>query len=377
MAHARARKGKSSPPPKPPARTPPKTPRPRPRARLAPLAAVLLALVGLAVSAALLVDSLQPVPAFCAAGGCEAVRATSWARPLGIPMPVIGLAFFAAALVLAALPRLAAVRTLVALIGAAGGIGLLALQAFVIGEWCRLCVIADLAAIAHGVLVAAGGAVWPRPGRRAIVATAVLAVGAVALPFVAFTPERAPAPVAAAPSTAVSGSPGLPEVVAREQAAGQVVVVDFIDFQCPHCRALHPRLVEAMSRVDVPVRVVRKMVPLPQHAGAMPAAIAWCCADAQGKGDEMAEALLAARVSELTPQGCERMAAAIGLDMDRYRADAADRATRRRIHADVADAHKAGVHALPTIYIGGRAFTDARATVDQIEAALRRAAGAI
>ncbi len=147
MAHARARKGKSSPPPKPPARTPPKTPRPRPRARLAPLAAVLLALVGLAVSAALLVDSLQPVPAFCAAGGCEAVRATSWARPLGIPMPVIGLAFFAAALVLAALPRLAAVRTLVALIGAAGGIGLLALQAFVIGEWCRLCVIADLAAI--------------------------------------------------------------------------------------------------------------------------------------------------------------------------------------------------------------------------------------
>ena len=338
----------------------------------------MLALIGLAVSAALLVDSMQPVPAFCGAGGCAAVRATSWARPLGVPMPVIGLAFFAAALVLAGVPRLVAARTLVALIGAAGATGLLALQGFVIGEWCRLCVIADLAAIAYGVLIVVRGADWPRPSRRAMAATAVLAVGAVALPFVAFEPEPALTPVAAAPSIAGSRrSPGLPEVVSREQTRDRVVVVDFIDFQCPHCRAFHPRLIEAMGRVDVPVRVVRKMVPLPQHSGAMPAAIAWCCADAQGKGDEMAEALLAARVSELTPEGCERIAASIGLDMERYRADAADRATRRRVHADVADAKKAGVHSLPTIYIGNQAFTDARATVDQLEAALRRAAGSI
>ena len=115
------------------------------------------------------------------------------------------------------------------------------------------------------------------------------------------------------------------------------------------------------------------MMPLPQHPGAMPAAIAWCCADAQGKGDEMAEALLAARVEHLTPQGCERIAAEIGLDMDRYRADAADPATSKRIRGDIADAHKAGIKSLPTIYIGSQAFTDARATVEQLVAALRRA----
>ncbi len=379
---ARARNRKTQPPNRktqPPNRKPPPPPPPRSRPRLAPLAAVALALIGLAVSAALLVDSMRPEPAFCSAGGCEAVRATAWARPLGVPMPVIGLVFFGAALVLAALPRRAGARLLVALLGGAGAIGLLALQAFVIGEWCVLCVVADLSAIAHAVLIARAGAVWPSPGRRATATTAVLAAAAVALPMIGLSSSSSTVPVTAAPSTGSPGSPGqpaqrgLPEVIAREQAKGKVVVVDFIDFQCPHCRAVHPRLVEALSRVDVPVHVVRKMLPLPQHPGAMPAAIAWCCADAQGKGEEMAEALLDARVEHLTPQGCERIAAEIGLDMDRYRADAASPATRRRIHADVADARKAGVSTLPTIYIGSQVFTDARATVDQMVAALRRA----
>jgi predicted DsbA family dithiol-disulfide isomerase/uncharacterized membrane protein len=341
------------------------------------VAAVALALIGLAVSAALLVDSMQPVPAFCSASGCEAVRATAWARPLGIPMPVFGLVFFAAALVLAALPRRVGARQLVALAGGAGAIGLLGLQAFVIGEWCALCVVADVAAIAHAVLIVSAGAVWPSAGRRAIGVTAALAAAAVALPLVGLSSSKT-VPVTAATSPAGSsgempGQRGLPEVIDREQIPGRIAVVDFIDFQCPHCRAVHPRLVEALRQVEGPVHVVRKMMPLPQHPGAMPAAIAWCCADAQGKGDEMAEALLAARVEELTPQGCERIAAELGLDMDRYRTDAASKETRNRIRADIADAHKAGIKGLPTIYIGSQAFTDARVTVEQFVAALRRA----
>src|SRR5205814_1023402 len=122
-----------------------------------------------------------------------------------------------------------------------------------------------------------------------------------------------------------------------------------------------------------PVRVVRKMVPLPIHAGALPAAIAWCCAEAQGKGDAMAAALIAAPVAELTPAGCEQIAAGLGLDLDRYHRDAADPAIRARIDADTAAARAAGIHLLPTIYIGGQAFVGAGATVDELVLALRRA----
>ena len=140
---------------------------------------------------------MRPEPAFCSAGGCEAVRATAWARPLGIPMPVIGLVFFAVALVLAALPRRVGARLLVALVGGAGAIGLLALQAFVIGEWCTLCVVADLAAIAQAVRSSPPASV-AEPGPARIAATAVLAVAAVALPLVGLSSSKATVPVTAA-----------------------------------------------------------------------------------------------------------------------------------------------------------------------------------
>jgi protein-disulfide isomerase len=163
-------------------------------------------------------------------------------------------------------------------------------------------------------------------------------------------------------------------VIAREQEPGVAVVVDFIDFECPHCRAMHVTLDEALARFDSPVRVVRKMVPLPNHRGAMPAAIAWRCAELQGKGDEMADALLRAPVGQLTAEGCARLAERLGLDLARYQADAADPATRRRIAADLADARAAGVHSLPTIYIGDQPFIGAGASADELVAALRRAA---
>jgi len=347
-----------------------------------PIAAA-LALVGLAISAALLVDSLGPAPAFCAAEGCGAVRDTAWARPLGIPMPVLGVAFFAVALALVgAGPRAARARLVVGVIGGAGGVGLLAIQALVIGAWCRLCVGADLTAIASAVLLlhewhrsrTRRSTPWPRASARWIAAVGPIAVAAVALPFTRIHPAGG----GTLPPVSASSSAGLPLPIAREQVRGQVAVVEFVDFECPHCRALHGRLRDALERADLdaPVRVVRRMVPIPQHPGAMPAAIAWCCADAQGRGDDMAEALIAAPIAELSPEGCEKIAATLGLDLARYRADAASAAVRARLEADLDAARATRVRALPTVYIGSQVFEGAAASTDELVAALRRAAGA-
>ena len=100
------------------------------------------------------------------------------------------------------------------------------------------------------------------------------------------------------------------------------------------------------------MHVVRKMKPLPMHPGALPAALAWCCADLQGKGDAMASALFAADPGELTPAGCEQIAAHVGCDLARYRRDLASPEVAAHLAADLADAKAAGVHALPTLYIG-------------------------
>jgi predicted DsbA family dithiol-disulfide isomerase/uncharacterized membrane protein len=342
-------------------------PVPRSDSRLVPVLALIAALAGAAASAAALADWLAPEPAFCAASGCATVRASAWSRPLGVPLPVLGLTFFtvAAALVVVG-DRLRLARRVIAAAGGLGALGLIAVQAFVIGAWCNLCLVADLAAVLFALLAWAPRVSWPRAsgGLHALAGGAV--VLAVAVPMLV---GRGGAPEMVAPKGA------MPEVVAAEQRPGEVVIVDFIDFQCPHCRNFHGRLVAALDKADlkVPVRVVRKMVPLPIHEYALTAAIAWCCADAQGKGDEMADALIKAPVEALTAPGCEKIAVEVGLDLAQYRKDAASPEIKARVEADLAAAKAAGLRSLPTVYVNDHAFVGAAATVDDIVAALRKA----
>lgn len=335
---------------------------------LVPIASLLVALVGLAASAASLADMLAPAPAFCAAGGCATVRASAWAKPLGIPLPALGLAFFTAAAAAVALgDRARWARRGLGLAGAAGALGFIALQAFVIGAWCHLCLVADVAGLAYAALAWAGGTSWPtlRGGRGALVLGA--AAVAVATPLLLGSGDE---PTMVAPSGAA-----LPEVVAREQRPGEVVIVDFIDFQCPHCRDFHHKLTEAIAKAGVTPRVVRKMVPLPSHTYAMTAALAYRAAEAQGKGDAMAEKLIAQPVDGLTAPGCEKLAAEVGLDLARFRADAAAPEQVKAIEAEVAEARAIGLRALPTVYINDQPFVGAAASVDELARALTRAAG--
>src|SRR5690349_259158 len=62
------------------------------------VAALGVAIVGLGASIASLVDYLGASPAFCAETGCATVRESAWSHPLGVPMPLLGIAFFAAAI---------------------------------------------------------------------------------------------------------------------------------------------------------------------------------------------------------------------------------------------------------------------------------------
>lgn len=331
----------------------------RPSTRTLSLAANLLAVVGLAASLASLVDDLGAAPTFCAATGCETVRASAWARPLGIPMSVLGIAFFGAALALGAIhaPRL---RRALAVAGGAWAVWLIALQAFAIGAWCKLCLVADPAAIGYAVCVLAGAGTARPTWRR--IALAAPALGAAVLGLGLWTRgpaiEEPAAPTARAP--------------AARPVDGVVEIVEYVDFECPFCRELQRRLDEALARTTTPVRVVRKMVPLPNHPHARDAALAWCCADAQGLGDAMARALFAADPATLTPEGCEEIAVRIGCDRERYRRDLASQ--HARVDADLAEARAAGVRGLPTIWIGGQRLTGAAHSAGDLVALIERAA---
>jgi protein-disulfide isomerase/uncharacterized membrane protein len=309
------------------------------------LFALIVSLVGFGASLASLIDYLAADPTFCAESGCATVRASAWAHPLGVPMPVLGLGFFAVMTSLAFVerPRL---RAVLAITGAAWAITLIAIQAFVIGAWCKLCMIADPIAIVLAVTVVAGA----RTLRPSLWLVAIGLPAITVLPLAIMLLGHAPTPALA---KVAPGAPAVvPDVIQREQKPGVATIVDFVDFECPFCRKLAPKLDAAIATANVPVRVIRKMSPLHMHAHAMTAALAWCCADEQGKGEAMATALFDAPVDKLTPEGCEQIAVDVGCDRERYRKTLADPTTRERVVHDTAEAKAAGVRGLPTIFIG-------------------------
>jgi len=321
------------------------------RSRAITFGAVAAAVVGLGASIASLVDDLGTTATFCAETGCETVRHSAWAHPLGIPMSMFGVVFYAGMLVLAYVnaPRL---RAWGAIAGAAWALWLIALQAFAIGAWCKLCMIADPIAIVHAGLVLAGAGVVAFAWRK--LAAVAAGVGGSVVAFALWT---------SAPAIAMPKAPA-----PLQQVAGAVTIVEYVDFECPFCRELAGKLERVLATTNREVHVVRKMVPLPQHAGAMPAALAWCCADAQGKGDAMARALFAADPAELTPTGCEAIAAKVGCDLARYRADMTS--AGQRIQRDLRDAEAAGVGVLPTLFVGDHVFVGSGATAGELAAAI-------
>jgi predicted DsbA family dithiol-disulfide isomerase/uncharacterized membrane protein len=324
------------------------------RPRVLGIVALVAAVVGLGASIASFVDYLSPQPTFCMESGCATVRASAWSAPLGIPMPIFGIVFFATAIALSFIER-PRMRIVWSLGGAAVALGLMGLQAFSINAWCKLCLVADPSALVHAAAVLAGAATLRPTWRASAVAPGVLFV---VLALGMWTHQDA----------APSQPP--PACVVEEQKPGVVTIVEFVDFECPFCRALDKKLRVALERAKKPVRVVRKMVPLPSHAHSVPAAMAYCAAEAQGHGDEMARRLFELPPEQLTPAGCEQIAVELGCDVMKYRETFASAELRARIEDDMADARAADLDGFPTIYIGTQKFEGSDHSTDKLLAAI-------
>jgi protein-disulfide isomerase len=309
------------------------------------------ALTGLAASAALLVDTLRPVPLFCAEGdSCDIVRHTVFAAPLGVPLPWFGLAGFLAIACTALVPVRKARVAAVVLASVAALVGMLLLTVQVMfGHFCPYCCVADASA-----LFALAAASWDvtRPSVAAPAPRWIRITGG------AMVGLSVGAPLAAGlivPNT-------VPEAIAAEMAGapGKLTVVDFVDFECPYCRMTQEELQPVLDAHKDRLHVVRRQVPLKSHAHAHDAARAACCAEQLGKGEAMADALFATPVENLTPEGCEQLAQKLGISLDAYRSCVVDPATDARIEKDRDEFKATGGRALPTIWIGRRQLVGAQ-----------------
>jgi hypothetical protein len=132
-----------------------------------------------------------------------------------------------------------------------------------------------------------------------------------------------------------------------------VTIVEFSDFQCPHCAAAHPELKRLVREFEGQVKLVFKHFPLSSHGHAIAAARAAEAAARQGKFWPMHD-LLFAHQTELEEANLERYATMLELDLERFKADFASSEVAARVDADRKEGERLGLEGTPTLYVNGR-----------------------
>lgn len=164
--------------------------------------------------------------------------------------------------------------------------------------------------------------------------------------------NKANAPVAPADGTLVLGS-GLHS---KGAADAPITIVEFSDFQCPACRAAQPLVNTVLSTASGSARLVYRHFPLRSlHPNAAAAAIAAEAAHEQGKFWEYHDKLYASQSeweedSDTTTR-FEAYAKELGLDLEKFKQDRANKALEKRVSDDEADGNTLGVNATPTFYV--------------------------
>jgi protein-disulfide isomerase len=135
---------------------------------------------------------------------------------------------------------------------------------------------------------------------------------------------------------------------------GKVTIVSFTDFECPHCRALHPAIEELVHQHPGQLVVARKMMPLSSHPGALPAALAFTCAPPE-KREQMADALYRAPEQLLNREGLLALAEAkVGMSREELGRCMDAPETRALVEADKALFTQLQGQGLPLTYVGSR-----------------------
>ncbi len=147
-------------------------------------------------------------------------------------------------------------------------------------------------------------------------------------------------------------------------ADARVTVVEFSDFQCPHCRELYTTL-KALEPLYPQVRFVFKDCPLMQaHAWAMTAALASRCAYMSSPDtfwklhDAIFDNQSLITVEDAYSQVI-KFATDAGMSADQIRLCMSSPEAKAAVEANVADAQALRVTSTPTVFVNGRAITGA------------------
>jgi protein-disulfide isomerase len=135
-----------------------------------------------------------------------------------------------------------------------------------------------------------------------------------------------------------------------------VTLVEYGDFQCPHCRAAHFYLKNVLATMGDDMRFVFRHMPLAQvHPMAQPAAEAAEAAGAQGKFWPMHD-LIYENQDLLSPQLLTRLGQRLGLDMQRFIDDVQSHRFLPKVKEDFMSAVRSRAAGTPSFFINGEPY---------------------
>jgi protein-disulfide isomerase len=151
-----------------------------------------------------------------------------------------------------------------------------------------------------------------------------------------------------------------PPVSSRDHAEGPagapVTLVEYGDYECPHCGRAYPIVKAVQSRLGTQLRFVFRNFPLRTiHPHAEHAAEAAEAAAAQGRFWEMHDTLFENQAA-LGDEDLARHAEAVGLDRARFEGELKSGTHRPRVHEDFSSGVRSGVNGTPTFFINGRRY---------------------
>ncbi|MGH2730553.1 MAG: DsbA family protein [Actinomycetota bacterium] len=166
--------------------------------------------------------------------------------------------------------------------------------------------------------------------------------------------------------------PVTPDDHALGSAEASVTLVEYGEFECPHCGRAHFQLKALRDRLsELDARFVfRHFARDEVHPFSVRAAVAAEAAGAQGRFWDMHDHLFENQHA-LEYEDLERHAIAVGLDVDRFLRDIGDPRHLELVDAHGESARKSGVTSTPTFFLNGEAY-DGSYEADALIDAIRR-----
>ena len=164
-------------------------------------------------------------------------------------------------------------------------------------------------------------------------------------------------------TTVACAAPKAEGRIVRGNPAAPVAVVEFTEFQCPYCSAGAHTLSAMMEKYEGKVKLTVRHYPLPFHPAALPAALYFegVAGQSPEKAWQFYDALFAEPEKlQAGEDHLKKVAAGLGVDMQKLDQDVRSAATYQKIAADKQEFERAGFDGVPVFVINGTVLVGAQ-----------------